>query len=296
MAAVIFWSVSFIWFKMANRTFYPLTIILMRLAFSSILLTIFLVFTGKFVKIQKSDRKLFILLALFEPFLYFIGESFSLTYVSATLCSVFISTIPVFTAIGAWIIFREKLRFINYAGIILSFIGVVVFILNRDGTISFDIRGLGFLMLAVLSTVGYSLVLNKLAGSYNPIFIVNIQNIIGSILFLPLFIILDLRNFITIQFTFSMFIPVIELSVFASGVAFVTFTYALRHMGVSKASAFANIIPVLTAIFSFFLLGEKLTFQNMAGMSIVIAGLFMSQINKRNRISKKAIALAGRTA
>ena len=50
------------------------------------------------------------MLALFEPFLYFLGESFGLTYVSATVGSVLISTIPVFATIGAWLIFREKLK------------------------------------------------------------------------------------------------------------------------------------------------------------------------------------------
>jgi drug/metabolite transporter (DMT)-like permease len=209
---------------------------------------------------------------------------------------VFISTIPVFAALGAWVIFREKLRLINYTGIILSFVGVLIFVLNKDGSISFDIRGLIFLLLAVVSAVGYSLVLNKLAGNYNPVFIVTIQNILGSFLFFPLFIILDLKNFASIHFTFNMFKPVIELAVFASGVAFISFTYALRHMGVTKANAFSNIIPVITAIFSYILLGEKLTVQNMAGMLIVIAGLFMSQINGKSRMSEEASALVGKTA
>ena len=106
-------------------------------------MTIFLVATKNYMKIKKHDRKLFLMLAVFEPFFYFLGESFGLTYVSATVCSVLISTIPVFATIGAWLIFKERLKIINYAGIILSFIGVLVFILNRDGSISFNIKGLG---------------------------------------------------------------------------------------------------------------------------------------------------------
>jgi drug/metabolite transporter (DMT)-like permease len=75
------------------------------------------------------------MLALFEPFFYFLGESFGLTYVSATVCSVLYQPYPVFATIGAWLIFKEKLKAINYAGIILSFIGVLVFILNSDGSL-----------------------------------------------------------------------------------------------------------------------------------------------------------------
>ncbi len=72
------------------------------------------------MKINKADRILFLMLAIFEPFLYFLGESFGLTYVSATICSVLISTIPVFVTISAWLIYKERLKTINYAGIICS--------------------------------------------------------------------------------------------------------------------------------------------------------------------------------
>lgn len=294
--AMIFWSFSFIWFKVANRTFHPITIVFIRLLFSVILLTFFLVLTKNYMKIKKADRKLFLMLALFEPFFYFLGESFGLTYVSATVCSVLISTIPVFATLGAWLIFKEKLKVINYAGIILSFIGVLVFILNRDGGISFNIKGLGLLTLAVLSAVGYNLTLSRLVGTYTPVYIVNVQNLIGAVLFLPLFMIFDFKHFISTPFTFEMFKPIIELSIFASCGAFILFAWSVRIMGITKTNVFSNCIPVFTALFSFILMGDKLTLQNVAGMTIVIAGLFMSQINGSNRNIDEALALTGKTA
>jgi drug/metabolite transporter (DMT)-like permease len=294
--SMIFWSFSFIWFKIANETFLPITIVFIRLVFSVLLLTIYLVITQNYMKIKKPDRKLFLMLALFEPFLYFLGESFGLTYVSATACSVLISTIPVFATIGAWVIFKERLKMINYAGIILSFIGVLVFILNRDGSISYNIEGLGLLLFAVLSAVGYNLTLSRLVGSYSPVYIVNVQNIIGAVLFLPLFLIFDFNHFINTPFTFNMFKPIIELAVFASCGAFILFAYAVKNMGITKANVFSNIIPVLTALFSFILLNDKLTLQNITGMVIVIAGLFMSQLDGRNKRIDEALALTGKTA
>jgi drug/metabolite transporter (DMT)-like permease len=296
MLAMIFWSFSFIWFKIANKSFPPITIVFIRLVFSVILLTIYLILTKSYMKIIKRDRKLFLMLALFEPFLYFLGESFGLTYVSATACSVMISTIPVFATIGAWLIFRERLKVINYTGIILSFIGVLIFILNRDGGISFNIKGLMLLLLAVLSAVGYNLTLNLLVGKYSPVYIVNVQNLIGAILFLPLFLILDFKHFINTPFTFIMFLPIMELALFASCGAFILFAYSVRNMGISKANVFSNCIPVFTAFFSFILLGDKLTFQNITGMAIVIAGLFMSQMNGRKKSIDEAMVLTGKTA
>ena len=293
---MIFWSFSFIWFKIANKTFHPITIVFIRLLFSVILMTVFLILTNNYMKIKKGDRKLFLMLALFEPFVYFLGESFGLTYVSATVCSVFISTIPVFATIGAWLIFKERLKAINYAGIITSFIGVIVFILNSDGSISFNIKGLGLLLLAVLSAVGYNLTLSRLVGTYTPVYIVNVQNLIGAVLFLPLFLILDFKHFISIPLTFDMFKPIIELSIFASCGAFILFAWSVRNMGITKANVFSNCIPVFTALFSFILIGEKLTVQNIVGMAIVIGGLLMSQMNGTNKNIKEALALTGKTA
>jgi drug/metabolite transporter (DMT)-like permease len=293
---MIFWSFSFLWFKEANKTFYPITIVFIRLVFSVVFLTTFLIITKSFMKIKKKDRKLFLMMALFEPFFYFLGESFGLTYVSATVCSVLISTIPVFATIGAWLIFKERLKAINYAGIILSFIGVLVFILNSDGSLSFNIKGLGLLLLAVLTAVGYNLTLSRLVGSYSPVFIVNVQNIIGAVLFLPLFLILDFHRFINTPLTFNMFKPIIELAVFASCGAFILFAYSVRKMGITKANVFSNCIPVFTALFSFMILGEKLTIQNIIGMIIVIAGLLLSQLDGRKKSIDEALALTGKTA
>ena len=293
---MIFWSFSFIWFKIANETYLPLTIVFIRLVVAVILLSIFLLFTKGFIKIRKEDRKLFLLLSVFEPFLYFLGESYGLTYVSATVGSVLISTIPVIATLGAWIIFRERLKAINYAGIILSFIGILIFIINKDGTISFNIKGLMLLFLAVFSAVGYNLTLSRLVGAYSPVYIVTIQNIIGALLFLPVFLISDFQHFIHSPFTVNSSIPILALSVFASCGAFILFAYSVRNMGITRANVFTNCIPVFTAIFSFIILGDKLTFQNITGMSVVVAGLFMSQMNGRQKKIDEGLVLTGKTA
>jgi drug/metabolite transporter (DMT)-like permease len=294
--AMVFWSFSFIWFKEANLTFHPITIVFLRLLFSVILLSPYLLITKGFQKIKKKDWKLFITLAVFEPFIYFLGESFGLTYVSATVCSVMISTIPIFATIGARVIFKEKLKGINYAGIILSFLGVIVFVLNLDGSLSFSVKGLLLLLLAVFSAVGYNLTLSKIVKKYEPGFIVNVQNIIGATLFLPIFLFLDLKHFTGLQLSPGMFLPILKLAFFASCGAFILFAWSVDKMGISKANVFSNCIPVFTAIFAFFIIDDKLTLQNIIGMTIVISGLLMSQWNGRKTKFNEALTLTGKTA
>lgn len=291
--AMIFWSLTFIWFKIANETYRPVTVVFFRLLFAVIVLTLYLLFTRKFVRIRKEDRWLFIILSVFEPFIYFLGESFGLTYVSSTTGSVIISTIPVISALGAWLIFRERLKLINYTGIVLSFIGILIFIMKTDGTLSFNYKGLLLLGLAVVAGSGYNITLSKLAGNYNPVFIVNVQNIIGGVLFLPLFLISDLNTFLNTTHTLKSILPVIELSIFASCGAFILFAFAVRNIGISKAVVFTNCVPIFTALFAFLLVGDKLTFQNLFGIIIVVAGLSLSQANSRKKARVETAVLTG---
>jgi drug/metabolite transporter (DMT)-like permease len=293
---MIFWAFSFIWFKMANVNFQPVTIVFLRLLIAVIFLTTYLTITKRFVKIRKNDYKLFLMMSLFEPFIYFLGESYGLTYVSATVCSVLISTIPVFATIGAWIFFREKLKVINYLGIVLSFIGVLVFIMNKDGSISYNLKGLALIFLAVIAAVGYNLTLSRLVDHYSPIYIVNVQNVIGAILFLPLFLTMELKSFAGITLNFKMFMPIIMLAAFASCGAFILFAFSVRNLGLLKANVFTNSIPLFTAFFSFILFRDKLTVQNLLGMTVVVAGLYMSQLRGRIEPADEALTLTGKTA
>ena len=88
--AMVLWALSFIWFKMANETYPPITIVFFRLLMAAIILFLFSFFGGFLKNIRWKDIKHFVLLALFNPFLYFIGESNGLTYVSSTTAAVIV--------------------------------------------------------------------------------------------------------------------------------------------------------------------------------------------------------------
>jgi drug/metabolite transporter (DMT)-like permease len=197
--------------------------------------------------------------------------------------------------IFAWVIYREKLKLINYIGVIVSFVGVLIFITNSTGNITMNPKGLALMFLAVVSATGYNMILHRLASDYDPVTIVNYQNIIGAILFLPFFLIFNLRHLLKTGIAGESFVSIILLAVFASCGAFVLFAYAVRYVGISRANIFSNLIPVFTAVFAFLIVGDRLTLRNGIGMSVVIAGLFLSQAGKK-KVTVVDIDFAGRTA
>ncbi len=277
--SMIFWGFSFVWAKVALETYSPISIVLFRLIVSSTAIFIFAKISRIKINILRKDIKLFILLALFEPFLYFLGETFGLQRVSATTASVIISTIPIFVPIFAFILFREKLSFINIIGSIVSFIGVLIIILNKSFSLDASLSGILLMMLAVFAATGYSLVVKNITDRYNPVIIVLFQSSFAILGFLPLFLIFDFNSFLNIKHNFESITAIIELGIFASSIAFILFAYGIRKIGVSKAGFFSNLIPIFTAIIAFFLLNERLSIIKYIGIAVVILGLFLSQLN-----------------
>ena len=276
--AMVFFAFSYVWFKVANEAYRPLTIVFARLLLAIIILSFYLLSSRRLIKIKKEDWKYFLLIATFEPFLYFIFESKGLSLVSSTVASVVISTIPVFTAIGAFIIFKEKLTKINYTGILISFLGILVFVLAGKSNLSFDPKGILLMVMAVFCATGYSLTLRKLTEKYSPVNIVNAQNIIGLILFLPVFLISEGSHLNEITFNAEAFMAILKLAVFASCGSFILFGYSVITIGVTRANLFTNIIPILTAVIAFFVIGEVITLEKYFGIIIMISGLYLAQI------------------
>ena len=275
---MIFWGMSFVWSKIVLQYYDPITTVLLRLIISSIILFAGLKIFNRIQKLNKSDYKLFFLSALLNPFLYFLGENYGLQLTSPTISSIIIATIPLFTPILAFLIFKERLSKLNLAGLFISFAGVSYMMLNNDLTFTADPKGLMWLSLAVLAAVLYSVLLKKLASRYDAFMIIAMQNLIGAFYFLPFFLIFDVQKFLTITPNAELISSLLLLSFFASSLAFVFFTISSREIGISKTNLFTNLIPVFTTIFSFFLLNEAFETRKIIGMIVVIGGVLMSQI------------------
>jgi len=275
--AALFWGFSFVWFKQAFLVYKPITIVFLRLVIATIVLNIYIEAAGKKQKIEKKDYKLFLLLAFFEPFCYFLGESFGLTFVSATVGAIIISTIPLFTPFFTFFLIKEKITIYGIVGLLISFIGVLL-IVAKDYSGASTIKGVILMFIAVFSAICYGITVKKLTIRYSGFTIVKWQNLLGMILFLPVFLIFESNHFINVVPTLSVMITISKLAIFPSTMSFILITYVIRKIGLINANIFANLIPVFTAIIAYVVLKESLEFQKMIGIVIVVGGLFISQI------------------
>lgn len=280
--AMIIWSFSFIWTRVAILSFPPVTLVTLRLIIASVLLFVVAKSFKKLQRVKLHDLKWFLLLAFFEPFMYFMGETYGLTMVDATSASVIIATIPLFAPVLAFFILRERLGWMNIAGIIVSLAGIFFVVYKPGFGFSAHPLGVSLLFLAVFSAICYSAVLRKIAVQYTSITIVFYQSVLGLVFFVPTFFVVDYRSVGEMIISGESLVALLMLSIFASVIAFIFFANVVRKIGVARTNVFVNLIPVFTAVFSWLILKEMLSLLQWLGIGIVILGLFVSQINKRS--------------
>ena len=281
LLATLFWGMSFIWTSILLKDYEPVTIIFIRLIISTLFLFSVMFLTRSFTLIRRKDLLLLAASSVMNPFLYFLMENYGLKYSSPAIAAVIISTIPVFSPIPAYFIFKERLTWYNFAGIAISFAGILLMLIAPGFSFASNPLGILFLFGAVVSALIYSVTLKKLSAGYSPLTIISWQNLTGILLFLPFFLVFELKKTLAVPLTYDIISSFLFLALLASSLAYVFFVKSVKALGITKANIFANLIPIVTAVFSFILLGEVFTIRKVAGILVVIAGVLLSEAGKR---------------
>jgi drug/metabolite transporter (DMT)-like permease len=277
--AMLFWAFTFIWAKqILNTGISPSMLVFLRLTSVTLfLLPAFLIFKI-FRKVQKKDIGMFLLMAFFEPFLYFIGEANGIRLVSPNIASIIIATIPLFLPFFARLLIKERLNMVNFIGIGVSFTGVLLIIIDKGGRISASPEGLLYLFMAVFSAVAYTLIAKRMLARYSPFHIAGLKIMIAWIYFIPVFFIFDYSDFHMTQLTQQVVILVFALGIFGNLLAYFFFNNAIKHIGATKSSIFSNLIPVFTIMISFVILHEMMHIIKLSGICLTLCGIYISQI------------------
>ena len=288
---MLIWAGAGIAVKEALLVFPPLTLIVVRFTLAVLLmLTIGLIFRRSEIlglqRPEKQDIPLFILGGLFQPFLYFIFETYTYqSFDSPTIAEALLSTQPVMAPIFALVLLRERITRNNIIGILLSTVGMLILLLV--GSDSFALGNPWGILLAFLTvsmSVSYSVILRRVPSRYSPLTIVFYVQLFSLCLFYPLWGFTEAGQFLhdTIPHYTTLHQPtsllaVLYLAIFASVAAFVLFCYTVRQIGVTRANVFNNVRPIFTALLMWLVFDEVLPVWKVIGIIIIILGLFISQ-------------------
>lgn len=280
--AIILWGMSYIWtdklLELGIPVFY---FVFVRILIAGIVLFLLNAAYGRIKRIQRQDLKKFMLLALFEPFIYFVCETYGVELTSPTISAMIIATIPIFSIAAGRIFFKERITGINIAGVVLSLVGIIMVIMKGDIGGKDLVWGIILLLIAVIAEVGHASITKSLSGNYSSQIIVMYQFLIGSIYLLPLFLWKGLDGFnARIYFSGDVWYPIICLAILCSSLAFSLWVSTIKTLGVAKSSIFSALIPVVTAIIAW-VLGTEMSTLQWGGIAISTFGVILSQYSPK---------------
>jgi len=284
--AMFIWGSSFIALKSAMKDLEPFTVIFLRMLVASLC---FVYFIKDFIKYDftKRDIKFIVLLALFEPCLYFIFEAKALQLTSASQAGMITSLMPIITAMAAGYFLKEIISKQLILGSVIALCGAVFLSLQASTTVSAPnpILGNFFELLAMACGAGYTIVARYLSNKYSALFITAIQAFVGAIFFFPFF----LYEYTTVDMNFSSdaLMWTVYLGVVVTLGGYGLYNYALTKIEASKAAMFIYLIPVFTLVLAFLILGEKLTVIELLACVAILSGVAISEIPFKKLIKKK---------
>ena len=290
--AMLCWAGAGIAVKEALVVFSPLTLIVLRFSLAIVLmLLVGVLFRRNEVlglqRVDKRDIPLFVLGGLFQPFLYFIFETYTYqSFASPTIAEAMLSTQPIMAPILAFIILREKVTRNNVVGILLSTVGMLLLLLV--GANSFALGNPWGVLLAIVTvsmSVGYTIILRRIPTRYSSLSIVFYVQLVALVLFYAVWGVFDRQSLqdtiAPLSADLSPVIAVGYLAVFASVTAFILFCYTVRQIGVTRANVFNNVRPVFTALLMWVIFDEQLPIWKWVGIIVIVIGLFISQKQRK---------------
>ena len=284
--SILFWGISYIWSNELIAKGIPISyFVSIRIIIAGVILFLANALIRNVQKMQRKDILWFIVLALCEPFLYFICETYGIKETaSPTISSMLIASVPIFSIMAGYFIFKENFSLENLLGVIctLAGIGLVLYTKTDGGVGEHFWFGILLLLGAVITEVIQAAITKKLSADYNSANIAMYQFCIGALFFIPLFLSDGLRGFdADVYFSWDVWRPILCLAVFCSAFAFFLWAKTIKDLGVAKSSVFLAMICVVTALASVLTGQEMLTSLQWGGVGIPVVGIIFSQCTKK---------------
>ena len=275
--AMLIWSSSFVASKFVLVDFNPEQAVGIRLLLAAAATLPWLLIWGRepIKRMRAEHWKWLIIMSLFEPCLYFLAEMNGLLYTSASAAGLVTSTLPIWIAIGAWLLLKERLsrNLIIGLGLALSGTLTMTALGEANAAAPNPLLGNALMVVATLMAAGYVLVAKRLTAELSPWLVTVLQIWVGAVFFVP-FLLLNPPDLSTPSATAWQAMVWLGLVVSIGA-------YGLYNLGISQVPAqvaglSVNLLPLFTLVLAAVILGERLNVGEMAGAMLILIGILVA--------------------
>jgi len=245
------------------------------------------------VQIRKSNVKALFLVALFQPVLYFLFETYGLKQTSSSEAGMMIAIIPIFVAILGSVFLKEKPTFIQVLFILLSIAGIILIQAAKAGEGLFG-NGSGFilLLLAVVSAACFNIASRKASFSANPYEVTYVMMLCGATTFNGIYLIqLGIQNrigdYLTNLSSTKLILPLLYLGLVASIGGFFLVNYTLGKLPAHVSSVYSNLATIIAIVAGSVFMKEQLEYYHFIGAGMILIGVYGTVWFARHRAVRK---------
>jgi drug/metabolite transporter (DMT)-like permease len=291
-------SLTHIIAKGATAAIGPLPVALIRFTIASSALLLNQRIRGATAPIAPADRRRLLLLGFLVVPINQGFFLFGLARSTASHASLLYALTPLVVLLLAGRMLGERALWGKLAGTLVAFAGVVIILFERGlrhemGVLVGDI----LILIAVFAWGAYTVLAKPLLERHDAMTVTTWVIVSGTVMTLPAYLIPGaIPPLPTIPS--PVWGGILYLAIGTSVIAYPLYMYALRHLEASKVAITTNIQPILTAILSWAIFGERFTPGFVLGALLVLAGVTWVETRKSPapEPAEAAVAVEGERA
>ena len=263
------WGASFLFIDIGLDALPPGVITLMRVGLGALALA---VLPRQRIAVDPADRPRIVVLSIVwvaVPFTLFpIAEQ----HISSALAGLLNGGTPIFAAIFAVVLFRQRTRGAQLLGIAIGFVGVVLVSLPSIGDGSSEALGVA---MVIAATVCYGLAVTiaaPLQQRYGSVNLMAKVLALATIFTAPY----GLWQFSDASWEIGPVVAVVVLGVLGTGLAFALMGNLVGRVGSTRASFITYLIPAVALVLGVAFRGDEVFALELVGIVVIIAGALLA--------------------
>ena len=283
LVVVLLWAANLPLAKDALRDFSPMSFNAVRIPLSALLLWIPTLLLQRRIHLQLRDIWKILALGIIGNVFYLTLFIHGLELTKAGNVGLLMSVGTIFTALLSRLLGHEHLGRIVWAGILLSFGGVAVILLESaefavgTGTLPGDLITLA----AAACWSLYTVFSKSLMRSYSPLTFTTLTLSVGAVvlffLSLP-----SLAEQEWGQISPKSYLELGYSSIFSLAVAYSIWFYCVDRLGSTRTAIYANLVPFWTLLFAWMFIGEEITLLQVLGGILILTGIYLTRNSTRS--------------
>jgi len=251
-----------------------LTLLLFRMGFAFPFYVAIALYT-KPKRDHEINSKDYLWLVLFGFLGYYLASLFDfmgLAYLKAGLERIILFIYPTLVVLLSWLFFKKRLSRNQFLAILVTYLGVVITFWDEIGISGDTVYWGGFLIfLSALTYAGYLVGSGWLIPKFGVLRFTSYAMIISTICIAIHYSLVE--DFDLLTYPKEVYYLGLAMAIFSTLLPSFMVSAAIKRLGASTFSIFGSLGPVSTIILAFFFLDERITYLQIFGMFIVIAGV-----------------------